>query len=187
MSLSQRIMASAPPGGAPKRPLSTPEPPKKRRKITDFQRKALRDHYFIDTHQKATHKELITWFHDKFKHILSQSSISDCLAPTYKHLDGPISTRPGHARRRVSYWPDLEDALFEWQQRKQGQKATITGDILKEIAGRFWLSLPQYTGQEMPKWSTGWLDGFKARYNIKRYRQFSEAGAVNQVTAEVEL
>ena len=96
-------MASAPPGGALKRPLSTPEPPKKRRKITDFQRKALRDHYFIDTYQKATHKELITWFYDKFKYILSQSSISDCLAPTYKHLNSLVSTRLSYARRRVSY------------------------------------------------------------------------------------
>ena len=55
------------------------------------------------------------------------------------------------------------------------------------MASRFWLSLPQYTGQEMPKWSTGWLDGFKARYNIKRYRNFGEVGAVNQIAIEVEL
>ena len=64
-------MTSTPPEGALERPLSAREPPPKRRKITDFQRKALRDHYFVITHSKATYKELITWFYNKFNYILS--------------------------------------------------------------------------------------------------------------------
>jgi hypothetical protein len=34
----------------------------------------------------------------------------------------------------VSDWPDLEYALFKWQQRIEAKKAIITGDILKTKA-----------------------------------------------------
>jgi hypothetical protein len=30
---------------------------------------------------------------------------------------------------------------------------------------------------EMPKWSNGWLEGFKKRYKIKEYVQHGEAGS----------
>ena len=37
--------------------------------------------------------------------------------------------------------------------------------------------LPQYNDIEMPKWSNGWLKGFKKRYKIKEYVQHGEAGS----------
>lgn len=67
------------------------------------------------------------------------------------------------------------------------KKATVTGDILKEMAATLWQKLPQYAGQEVPKFSIGWLDGFKARHNIKKYRQHGEAGAIDLVVVEEEL
>ena len=66
-------------------------------------------------------------------------------------------------------WPELEIALFEWHQRMEQKRAVITGDILKEKARQLWDALPQYDEIEMPKWSNGWLEGFKKRYNIKEY------------------
>ena len=74
-------------------------------------------------------------------------------------------------------WPDLDMALFEWQQRMEQKKAIITGDTLKEKARQLWEALPQYNDVEMPKWSNGWLDGFKKRYKIKEYVQHGEAGS----------
>lgn len=41
-------------------------------------------------------------------------------------------------------------------------------DILKEMAATLWQKLQQYAGQEVPRFLTGWLDGFKARHNIKK-------------------
>jgi hypothetical protein len=40
----------------------------------------------------------------------------------------------GKSRLVIGYWPDLEIALFEWQQYIKQQKAIIIGDILKEKA-----------------------------------------------------
>jgi hypothetical protein len=46
-------------------------------------------------------------------------------------------------RTSTGDWLDLEGALFEWQQRMQKNKAVITGEILKNQAGKLWDSLPQ--------------------------------------------
>ena len=74
-------------------------------------------------------------------------------------------------------WPDLEYALFEQQQCMQQKKAIITGDILKTKAKELWAALPQYDDIEEPKWSNGWLEGFKKRFKIKEYVQHGEAGS----------
>ena len=74
-------------------------------------------------------------------------------------------------------WPDLDYALFEWQQRMEQKKAIITGEVLKTKARELWDALPQYNNIEEPKWSNGWLDGFKKRFKIKEYMQYGEAGS----------
>ena len=76
-------------------------------------------------------------------------------------------------------WPELEAALFEWQQRMQGKKAIISGDILKAQALKFWNVLPQFADVPEPKWSNGWLDRFKGRFKIKEYVQHSEAASAD--------
>jgi hypothetical protein len=37
--------------------------------------------------------------------------------------------------------------------------------------------LPQYDNIKEPKWSNGWLEGFKKRYKIKEYVQHGEASS----------
>ena len=63
----------------------------------------------------------------------------------------------------------------------------MTGDLFEEMAAVFWEKLPQYAGQPKPKFSTGWLKGFKARHSIKKFRQHGEAGAVDLIVVEEEL
>jgi hypothetical protein len=53
----------------------------------------------------------------------------------------------------------------------------ISGDILKEKAAQFWPTL--YPGIEPPKFSTSWLEGFKARYSIKSYKKHGEDADVD--------
>lgn len=91
--------------------------PPRRRRITDAERRSLR--------QKAstisTQSSLKEWFLHEYHHKLSQSSISEILSSKYAYLDDINPT--ARARRklqqtskiRTSYWPDLERALFEWQ------------------------------------------------------------------------
>ena len=44
-----------------------------------------------------------------------------------------------------------------------------------------------YQGLEEPKFSDGWLSGFKARHAIKRHRMHGEAGAVDLVEAAQKM
>ena len=87
----------------------------------------------------------------------------------YTHLDN--DTRKdfklkGQRTSKADY-PDLEAALFKWQQKIQKMKGTITGDILKAKASEIWSIIPQYKDLTEPKWSNGWLEGWKKRHNVK--------------------
>jgi hypothetical protein len=63
----------------------------------------------------------------------------------------------------------------------QKKKAIITGDILRAQAHQIWNRLLQYNEEEEPnpKWSNGWLDRFKKRYNIKEYKQHGEGASAD--------
>jgi hypothetical protein len=60
----------------------------------------------------------------------------------------------------------------------QNKKAVITSEILKGQAVKLWDNLSQYQGLEPPKFSNGWLEGFKTRFKIKEYVQHGEASSV---------
>jgi hypothetical protein len=49
----------------------------------------------------------------------------------------------GKIRSSGEDWPDLDHALFEWQQRMEQKKSIITGEILKTKARELWAALPQ--------------------------------------------
>jgi hypothetical protein len=49
----------------------------------------------------------------------------------------------------------------------------------------FWDKLPCYAGKKPPKFSNGWLAGFKSRYSIKK-RQRHREGASAQVNNNSE-
>lgn len=168
-------------------PSSGPPSKKKRRAVSDAERKALRDYYFDPVNGKPSHKFLRQWFFEKFQHLPSQSTISESLSATFAHLDTQSSVRPEHKRQRISLWPDLEAALFEWQQRMMHKNATVTGDILREMASIFWKKMPQYSDEEPPKFSSGWLTGFKNRHGIKQYSKHGEVGDVDVAAVEEEL
>lgn len=67
------------------------------------------------------------------------------------------------------------------------KKVTVIGDILKKIAVMFWKKLPQYVGHGISKFSTGYFDGFKARYSIKEYRDHGKSGFIALVVVEEKL
>lgn len=55
------------------------------------------------------------------------------------------------------------------------------------MAAVLWEKLPQYVGQEILKFSTEWLDSFKARHNIKKYKQYRESEFIDLVVVEKKL
>jgi hypothetical protein len=159
--------------------------PQKRRAITDLERRNIRRRR--DT-TGETQKELITWFAAQPSgRPLTQGQISTVLSPTYAYLDTDSrkASQLSSKRRFKGDYPDLEDALFHWQQQMQKKKAIITGDVLKAQAHQIWNRFPQYNEEEEPKWSNGWLDRFKKRYNIKEYKRHGEGASaeVNTLSA----
>lgn len=74
-------------------------------------------------------------------------------------------------KKRSPDWPELEEALFEWQKILSSRGVTVSGAMLKEEAGRLWKQLPKYRGLDQPCWSSGWLHAFKTRYRITKYKK----------------
>ena len=70
------------------------------------------------------------------------------LSSTYDYLDSkdPKKDKKALQSKHSSYsdWPNLEGALFEWQERILHKKAIITRDVLKLQATKLWNNLLQY-------------------------------------------
>jgi hypothetical protein len=152
---------------------------RRRHPVTEQQRKSLRERY----HQQPdlTHKDLQIWFEEKYKRAIGQSTISDSLSSRYAYLDSK-HLKQGHegfSRIRQVQHPVLERALIEWYQLLQGRGINITGDMLKEAARQLWSQIPELAVNPPLNFSSGWLDGFKRRHQIKKYRRSGEAGEVD--------
>jgi hypothetical protein len=131
---------------------------KRRRALTDTDRLIIRKRN--QTHPPVQQQDLVDWFTATTGHPLNQSQISKILSSNYDYLDGIHTKREKQMLKEkmkgsIGDWPDLEYALFEWQQRMEQKRAIITGDILKTKAKELWAALPQYDNIEEPKWSNG--------------------------------
>ena len=174
----------------PQDPTPRPEPKKRRHAITNVERKDLRVHKqaLIEENVDATTKQMAEFFFQRYGRVLSQSTISESLSNKFKHLDEedhPL--HPEFKKRRKSYWPDLDAAVFDWQQQMLKKKKVITNEALKGIAKKIFYQLTQYHDVDPPKFSSGWLEGYKARYNIRNPIRHIESGAVGQAVEETEL
>jgi hypothetical protein len=88
---------------------------------------------------------------------------------------------------RAAILPALEAALHEWVVRMENQHIPINGDLIKATASRLFQKMPEYYGTEEPKWSEGWLGGFKGRFHIRKYKQAGDSGSVDRGKAEGRL
>jgi hypothetical protein len=122
---------------------SSSAPKNKRKAITDAERLIIRKR---QKEHPSKQSDLAKWFYNETGHAIDQAQVSKILSSTYNHLDGLDSKKDKKAlnskRTSAGDWPDLEAALFEWQQRMQKNKAIITGDILKDKASKLWKGLP---------------------------------------------
>ena len=128
-----------------------------------------------EQHPKPTQRACIQWFHERYHRLLSQSSISESLSSTFDSL------KPADApqrRQRVGRWPELEKILDQWQKRIDSKGGFTSGDILIEKAKQIWNKLPQCNSEPCPEFSSGWLERFKKRHNIKQHIRHGEAASV---------
>jgi hypothetical protein len=164
---------------------------KKHVAISLEQKAALRAYYCTDP-DNLEHKDLAQWFEQQYGRPIAQSSISEILSNKYSHLDAKEDTKLGNKQRvdtkrqRTHHWPELEAALYQWVLRIE-DRVNITGYILQEKATWFFKRIQAYRGQEVPKFSTGWLAGFKGRYRIKEYTKHGEAADVDHSAVEAQM
>lgn len=59
--------------------------------------------------------------------------------------------------------------MGEWYAKAKADGVKVSGDDLREMARRFWQEGRGGEG-EMPKFSNGWLEGFKHRHGVERKR-----------------
>ena len=159
---------------------------KRRHAITDVERKDLRVHKQILIQKNGTWSisEMIDFFYKKYDRVLNKSSISESLSDRFSHLDKEFKPNPDSKRRHESKWPDLEAALFDWQQRIVERKGTITNEDLKEMAMKFFYGLPQYHNMEPPGFATPWIEKFKARYNISDHACNVKSDVIDRLAIE---
>ena len=167
-------------------PASPPRAKKRRRELTNAQRVEIRQFFYDESHAKPSQKEVIEWFEKQHYHTLTQSQVSKILSDQYSFLDDKNWRDKG--RNISADYPDLEDMLHHWEQAaNRSGRLTITGEILQQMALKFWFRLPQYSTLEPPKFSNGWLHGFKARYNIKRRKKHGQGAEVDRMQLELDL
>lgn len=152
--------------------------PQKRKGVSDSERAIIRKRA---REHPGTQTELINWFLQEEGHKLNQGQVSRILSSKYDYIDNIDKKTDKLAlqaqRSSRGEWPELEAALFEWQQCLQKKKAVITGEILKQQAAKIWNALPQYHGKEHPQFSNGWLSNFQKRFNIKECINHGEAAS----------
>jgi hypothetical protein len=162
---------------------------KNRKTATNHERRELRRWWADDSYGKRDHKDAIAWFQQNFQRSLSTSTVSDYLSKKYVHLDDQELSKYvlSSNRNRPPEHKELEKALAEWQLRydRHPDSGSTTGELLVLKAKEFWAKLPCYAGKEEPKFSIGWLDGFKKRYGMKERRRHGE-GSSAQIDEDSE-
>ena len=131
----------------------------------------------------TSQKELREWFKAEYNHTLSSGLISDILSSKYSHLDDDAPPPRDLKRQRRENWPELENALYEWITRVEGQ-IPISAEIIQHKAEHFWAII--YPAMEKPTFSNGWLHQFQSWRSIRWYEQHGEAGDVPK-QAEQEM
>ena len=133
----------------------------------------------------SSQNDLREWFKAEYDHSLSSGLISDILSSKYSHLDDDADAPPPRdlKRQRRENWPELENVLYDWITRVEGQ-IYISAEIIRHKAEHFWAIM--YPGMERPTFSNGWLHRFQARKSIRWHEQYGEAGDIPK-QAEQEM
>ena len=152
-----------------------------RQQLSNEPKQRLRRQWGDDSFGKRKHEDAVAQVKATFNIDIKKSTLSDALSHKFSWLDNTDLTKSQATikKNRSPLWSTLEATLIEWQIRynKHPDSGSTTGDLLRYKATEFWSKLPEYTGKECPKWTEGWLTGFKKRHNLKAKRRYGEAGS----------
>lgn len=81
-------------------------------------------------------------------------------------------------RASASFWPILDEKLFEWSERHIDAGIPITGPLLQYKAIEYWRKIPKYANLPMPLFSDDWITRFKQRHSLRYHTFHGEAASV---------
>ena len=121
--------------------------------------------------------DLVSYFNNKWSTAISRSAMSSILKNKSKWLAVDSNTASKMSERRCAN-KMLEDVLHLWfiTNGPSGKGGDINGDIIKEMAADL-ANDPRFEVDPNFKFSNGWFDGFKKRYNIKQYKRHGECAS----------
>lgn len=172
---------------------STTQGASQRQSWTEAERQTVRE--YAAGHPGSNWRQIKSWFDSTYApKQITQTQISKFInAKQYCSNSAAIDSiqlsklQPTTKRIKTGRHPELNAALFEWQQIMQKRKIAITGLRLQEKASQFWNQMPIYAEIEPPKFSEGWLTRWKARYNVKKHSLHGEAGSVELGQEDEEM
>ncbi|KAM9910773.1 hypothetical protein OXX69_004163 [Metschnikowia pulcherrima] len=142
----------------------------KRQSVPNNWKKELRKHY--QKHPRYCQKQLQDWYHESFGRSITQGAISRYISHEYDWLDkasaGNILVKTRKRLRHANH-PELEDYLYTWIRESQ---APVSGPEVVREARQLWPLM--YGSKGMPRFSNGWLDGFRKRYEMDQQKRHGE-------------
>ena len=128
--------------------------------------------------------DLVSHFNSKWGTCLSISSMSNIIREKSKWLATDEHTATKLTERACAN-KQLEEVLYLWfiTNGPAGRGGDILGDELREMATEL-AKDPRFEVKSSFKFSNGWLEGFKKRYNIKQYTRFGEAASTDSAVIE---
>ncbi|KAI7958282.1 hypothetical protein MJO29_006499 [Puccinia striiformis f. sp. tritici] len=96
------------------------------------------------------------------------------------------SSHDATKRIRTLTYPKVEAALSEWMTQAVHYSLPITGEIIKE-KWRDFARLDGIPSEEWLKLSSGWLESFKTRHQLRTFRKHGEAASVDITVVESEV
>lgn len=134
------------------------------------------------SHLFRTQKQLAGWATKQFKldYPLSQTTISDILKKKdiYCEMDTKLLVKKTNAKVKH---PEIEEHLLRWIENCNNNSIRISDEIIQTKARNIALSL---NIQDM-KFSNGWIQKFKSRNLLRRFKLHGEAGSMDEAALAI--
>ena len=128
--------------------------------------------------------DLLSHFNSKWGTSISKSTMSNVIRERSKWLATDMHTGSRLTERPCAN-KQLEEVLYLWfiTNGPAGKGGDILGEEFREMAAELDKD-PRFEVKSNFKFSNGWLEGFKKRYNIKQYTRFGEAASADSAVIE---
>ena len=96
-------------------------------------------------------------------------------------MEGVVSKDAVYLNPRQLTYGDIDSLVWQWYQRNSSSEQRITGKQIQDTA----LQIAKELGYDKFTASTGWLNGWQRRHNIKLGLQNASKGNASETTKQL--